>query len=317
MSDLGYALFEIADLARAAEVLRSARDAARRVGDRGIEWGVQVKRQHVRMYTEPQRIDPEDLEREALLAAETLGELGDHHGVSRAWIMIAELGWWRGNVTQCEDASQRAAEHARLSGSRREEAWCLGSHGFCLIQGTTAVADGRARMEGLIGAAASNPFMEANLLGFLSVLEAMAGPPEAAWERMGRSLAMTCDLGLRWQEAIHRTLKAEIHLLASDPAGAEAELRIARDAFIECGDRWFLSTTVVDLTRAAYESGDHESAAQLAEAIDESPMEHDLEWQIKRREAIAPLLATRGRPARIRPRSWPRRRSRLPTQASS
>jgi hypothetical protein len=72
-------------------------------------------------------------------------------------------------------------------------------------------------------------------------------------------------------------------------------MRSAKDSFTAIGDRWFLSTALVDLPRPVYLQGRYDDAWALVAEIDEVPATADAEWRIKRQGIHACLLAREGR----------------------
>jgi DNA-binding SARP family transcriptional activator/tetratricopeptide (TPR) repeat protein len=295
LSDLGYALFEVGELDRANSTLGEAVEAARERGDAGIEWSAIVKLGNVRMYTEPERMDPEGLVRDASTAIEVLEGLGDELGLARAWGLLSEARWITGAMTEAAEASRWAAQHGRRAGSPREESWGLGAYAMALLYGPTPAPEARATTERLLREAAGSLVTEANLFGFLAAHEAMTGRIEEARGHIEQSCERLLDLGLRWQLGVQELLGGYVELLGGDPVASERYMRAARDSFIAIGDRWFLSTVAVDLPRPVYEQGRYEDARVLVEAIDEVPAPADSEWQVKRRGIRARLLAREGR----------------------
>jgi DNA-binding SARP family transcriptional activator len=295
LPELGYALFEIGEVDEASAVLADAEARARAARDRQLEWRVAVTAARIEMYRDPEGIDLEALAEQAETAIAVLGEFGDEAGLARAWMVLSDLHWSRGRLHETSDAAGRAAEHARRTGNRREVGWALGQIALCAIHGTVTVADGLSRLERLLAAEPENRTLDANLSGFVTVLEAMNGDFAAARRHIEESRALARDLGLMWQAAVQELLSGYVELLAGDPVAAEHDMRWAGEAFREIGEGWFLSTVAVDLPRAVYEQGRYDDAFDLLEAVDEAPAPTDREWQIKRRGVPARLLARRGR----------------------
>jgi tetratricopeptide (TPR) repeat protein len=294
LPDLSYALFEVGELERANTVLAEAIERGRACGDRGVEWNATVKRGNVRMYTDPEGMDPENLIHDATTAIEVLDDLGDELGLARAWSLLAESAWPGGKMVEAAKAAERAAEYARRAGSRREEAWALGAHSMALLYGPTPAWQGLRRIEGLLSKAAGDVVLEANLARGLAGFLAMSGRFEEARTHIAQSCERLYELGLKWQVGIQELLGGYVELLAEDPAAAERHMRTAKDSFVEIGDRWFLSTVDADLPRPVYQQGRYDEARSLVAAIDEVPAPADSEWQIKRRGIRARLLAREG-----------------------
>jgi DNA-binding SARP family transcriptional activator len=298
LPDLAYALFEIGELERADSVLAEAESAASERGQTGIEWGSRAKRLHVRLYSDPKGQNLHELVAKARHAVDVLAEVGDDAGLARAWVLLSEAHYTEGRVIAAEHAADRAAEHARRYGSRREEAWAHGHKAYCLIYGPTPVPEGLRWIRALLAHVPGSPVMEANMLPFLASLEAMSGHLVEARAHVARGRALNLDLGLNWQSAIHAWLSGEIEMVAGDPAAAERDYRASREACERIGDAWFLSVVAVSLPPALYAQGRYDEAwNQVEAAIAEAPSgAMDVEWQIRRRGVHAKLLARSGDP---------------------
>jgi DNA-binding SARP family transcriptional activator len=295
LPDLGFALFEVGELERANALLAEAIERGRARGERRVEWNAGVKLAHQTMYTNPEAMDTDALIRHATEAIEVFDELGDDLGLTRAWSMLSEAHWPRGEMVAAGEAAQRAAEHARKARTPREEAWALGAYAFALLHGPTPAAAAARTTERLLREAEGNLVLEANLSGFLAAHEAMSGRFEEARAHIAQSCERLLDLGFKWQLGVQELLGGHIELFAGDPAAAERHMRTARDSFIEIGDRWSLSSVSVDLLRPVYEQGHYDDVLSLIEAVDEVPAPADREWQIKRRGVHSRLLAREGR----------------------
>ncbi|MGH2991615.1 MAG: BTAD domain-containing putative transcriptional regulator [Solirubrobacterales bacterium] len=294
LPELGYALFEIGEVDEASAVLTDARARARAAGDRRVEWRITITRVRVEMYRDPTASDLDALAADTATAIDVLGEFGDEAGLARAWMVLSDLYWSEGRLRETSDAATRAAEHARRTGNRREVGWALGQNALCAIHGPMPVAEGLSWLDRLLRAEPENRTLDANLSGFVTVLEAMSGRIHEAREHIEQTRTLARDLGLKWQAAVQELLSGYIELMAGDPVAAEGDMRRAEQAFREIGEGWFLSTVAVDLPRAVYEQGRYDDAFALLGAIDDAPAPTDREWQIKRTGIPARLLARRG-----------------------
>ena len=291
LPELGYALFEIGEEDRADALLSDAWAKARAAGDRVAEWRAVVTRRRVEMYMDPTRTDPDALATEARAAIEVFDDVGDNAGLARAWLVLSDLHWIEGRLTEAVDASSRAAEHARRAGNLREVGWALGQNALCAIHNPMPVADAQAWVALQLEGAAQNRGLDANLAGFLTVLEAMGGDVDGARRRIEETRALARELGLTWQASVQELNAGYIELLAGDPVSAERQMRVAEQAFAEIGDGWWLSTVACDLPRAVYAQGRYDDALALVERIVATP---DRELQIKSRGIRARVLARRG-----------------------
>ena len=295
LPDLGYALFEIGELEQASSVLSKAAQQGRAYGDRGLESNAAVKLAHARMYTDPEGMDGDDLVSDAKRAIDVLDELGDQLGLARACALLGEALWTQGKMAAAAEASARAAEYAHRAGSSRDESWGLGAMAMALLWGPMPAAEATRRTERLLRDVAGNLVLEANLSGFLACHEAMTGRFEEAREHIAESCERLRDLGLIWQLGVQQLLRGHIELFAGAPVASERHMREAKESFIAIGDRWFLSTALVDLPRPVYVQGRYDDAWSLVEDIDHVPATADVEWRIKRQGVHACLLARAGR----------------------
>jgi DNA-binding SARP family transcriptional activator len=294
LPELGYALFETGEVDEASAVLAGARERARADGDRRVEWLVTITRPRIEMYRDPAGIDLDALAVETETAIGVLGELGDEAGLARAYMVLSDIHWSNGRLSDTSDAATRAADHARRAGNRREVGWALGQNALCAIHGPMPVAEGLDWLERLLRGEPENRTLDANLSGFVTLLEAMSGRFDEARRHITDSRALARDLGLIWQAGVQELLSGYIELLAGDPVGAERDMRAAAQVFREIGEGWFLTVAMVDLQRAVYEQGRYADAFALLTAIDEAPAP-DCEWRVKRTGVPARLLARRGR----------------------
>ena len=295
MPDLGYALFEVGELEHANRVLGEAVARSRASGDRRLECNAGVKLANVKMYTDPDRIDGEVLVADANAAIAALDALGDQLGLSRAWALLGEALWTQGKMAAAAEAHTRAAEHGHRGGSPRDESWAFGASAVSLLLGPMPAAQATRRTERLLRDAAGNLLLEANLSGFLACHEAMTGRFERARTHIAESCERLGDLGLIWQLGVHELLWGYIELFAGDPVASERHTRSAKESFISIGDRWFLSTALVDLPRPVYAQGRYDDAWSEVRSIDEVPAPADAEWRVKRQGVHACLLAREGR----------------------
>ena len=293
LPELGYALFEIGEVNEASAVLAGARERARADGDRLVEWRVTITRPRIEMYRDPRGIDLDALTVETETAIDVLRELGDETGLARAYMVLSDLHWSKGRLRETIDTATLAADYARRAGNRREVGWALGQVALCAIHGPMPVNEGLAWLERLLQGEPENRTLDANLSGFVTVLEAMSGRFDEARRHIDESRALARDLGLIWQASVQELLSGYIELMAGDPVAAEREMRAAAEGFREIGEGWFLSVTAVDLLRAIYEQGRYEDAFALLATVDETPGP-DCEWLVKRRGVPACLLARHG-----------------------
>jgi hypothetical protein len=193
------------------------------------------------------------------------------------------------------EASARAAEYAHTAGSPRDESWGFGASAHALLFGPMPAAKAARRTQQILRNAPGNLVLEANLSCFLACHEAMMGRFDEARAHIAESCERLGDLGLIWQLGVQELLWGHVELFAGDPVASERHMRSAKESFISIGDRWFLSTAMVDLPRPIYAQGRYEDAWSEVRQIDDVPAAGEAEWLVKRHGIHARLLARSGR----------------------
>jgi DNA-binding SARP family transcriptional activator len=294
LSDLGFALFEVGELERSSSVLAEVVDRGTRMREHRAVARANVKLMHVGLYTHPEDVDADRDLRKARDAMSVMRHAADHAGLARAWILVSDLRWIKGSAAGEEKACARAARHAHLSGSRRDEAWSLGGYGFGILFGPRPVQSGVRDLKRRLREAAGDPVLDANLSGFLAPLEAMDGRIDEARARLTASQQVTDELGLRWQTGTQDLLGAVIEQVAGDPVAAEKYLMHAAETFQSTGDMWFLGIVTLELARAIYEQGRDVDAMATLQRFDALPPESGVSHQLRRSDVLGRILARSG-----------------------
>jgi predicted ATPase len=293
LPELGAALREAGELARADEVLSEAIEAGRRTENRRAELAARIERAALRLASEPE--DGADLQ-EVEASIPALQELGDDRALAAAWSLIGRRqGLWQGRFAHGEAALERALKHARRLGDRRQEALILGQLALSALMGPTPVHEAVARCRRLVTEAGGDRLVEANVARYLGVLEAMRGNFAAARALVGEARATYEDLGMRFmaQSAISLAYGA-IGLLAADYEAAGIELRGGLNALEGMGDRGYLSSVAAFLAQALYGQGRLDEADDLARRAQASAAPDDLWSQVLSRGTRAKVCASRG-----------------------
>ena len=278
---------QVGEVDRADTVLAGAIEEARAVGDRGLEWHARVQRSHWQLYTQSEQRNPVDILSEAEQAIAAFGELGDDLGVARGWALASDARAFSGQAAKAGEAAERAAEHARLAGSRREEAWGLEVLTWITLFGPTPVVEETRRWEKLLEQAQGALGLEALTLRNLTMLGALQGRFAEAREQM--TAETMAELGLKWFAGWGAVIDAYIEMLADDPVAAERHLRAAHELSSDAGDAWLTAFASVDLARALYEQSRYEEAVQLTERFE--PALPDLAARVKWQGIRAKLAA--------------------------
>jgi class 3 adenylate cyclase/tetratricopeptide (TPR) repeat protein len=293
LPDLGAALREAGELTRADEVLSEAVEAGRRTGNRRAELAALIERAELRVASEPE--NDADLE-EVGAAIPALEELGDDRALAAAWTLIGRReGVFKGRFAHGEAALERALTHARRMGDRRQEALILGQLALSALMGPTPVDDAVARCRRFVAEAGGDRLVEANVVRYLAVIEAMRGNFADASALVSEARAAYEDLGMRLMAHTAISLAyGAIGLLAADYRAAGIELRAGLDALEGMGERGYLSTVAAFLAQALYGEGRLDEAEDLARLALASASSDDLWSQVLARGTRARVCASRG-----------------------
>ncbi len=291
---LGYAHGETGAFESADAILAECADRARGIGDRRREWKAIIERWLDVSYVDPAWIDPATRDAEAAL--EVFAELGDEAGIAKTWRVISEARSWRGRIVDAEEALERAIDHARRAGDRRQELECLAQLPIAAFWGpTTTAEEGVSLCDEIVERAGGDRKVEAlarhESAGFL----ALQGRFDEAREQEQRSLGILRDLGLTSWLAGTGTLRGYIELLAGDPRAAEREWRDAYELAERIGNTSDVVDKAASLSKALYAQDRLDEAEQFALIAEGSGSERDITTMCTARSARAKVLARWGR----------------------
>lgn len=246
-------------------------------------------------------VDPTGWATEALDAAKeavTVFEpIGDDRGLARAYQLMTEVHFSRGQLAECREDTKKAIEYARRSGDLEAEAsahFYLGgpiSYGDGTVQEMLQLGDDYLRWvernpgAWMVRATASHGFARAY---------GLIGQFAKGREVAKRELAMLEDLGqVGWVAWTRSHATAFIETLAGDHAAAEAELRESYRLLEQHGAKNSVGAAA-RLAHALCAQGQYDEAEHFATMTrDASP--GDLQEQALWRSALAKVLAHRGK----------------------
>jgi class 3 adenylate cyclase/tetratricopeptide (TPR) repeat protein len=293
--DLGIASADAGAYSKAESVLAEAIERSAAANDERMRAHAMLVRLSLRLLTDP-AIDVEDAEGQATRALQVLEASGDHLGMARAWHV---LGWtenMRLRTTSRAEALERAAEHARRAGARREELEALYFLASPADHGPMPVEQALRRLDEILDRSGNDQRVESSVLFSVGRLEAMRGRFEQARRAAARSVAILEDLGYRPQaEASRGESFGFIETLAGDLVAAERELRRACEALQAMGETGIFSTLVADLAVVLCGLGRFEEAGPFIEASRSAAAAEDLLSQAQWRVARSRVLASEGR----------------------
>ncbi len=293
LPDLGEALMETGELARADDVLSEAIRIAHELGDRGLQGHATIVRLLLMESTDPKRRSEVAL-RELETVIPVFEELGDDLGLARAWRVKADVHWTRARYASADEAFERAIEHARRAGAGWEEAESLGQYTGSGVYGPAPVGEVVQRCERTRREAAGNRLVEARALRSLAALHAMQGGFVEARAEAAEAAAILEDLGMLLRAAFVSETSAFVERLAGDVAASEWALLDGFAVIEKLGEQGFLSTVAALLAHRILDQGRLEDAERFIAASEGAAAEDDLTTQILLHGARGRALAHRG-----------------------
>jgi predicted ATPase len=293
---LGETRTESGDLEGAEAALDEAERLAEVSGDGAAAANASILRLFLLEWSDPKRL-PEDPTVGAERLIRRLDELGDDRGVARAWRLIGDLYAARSRYAEADGAFERAMEHARRAGDRREEADARGRHIGSGVYGPAPVDEVARRCDealAAVGGPGGAGGHEAPVLRALAVVRGMEGRFDEARELAARAREILRDRGLKLRATWVSETSGTIERLAGDLAAAEREFRRGFDEADELGDNGFRATVAAALAHTLVEQRRLEEADELVHLAETSAAEDDLASQVLWRATRGRMLALSG-----------------------
>jgi AAA ATPase domain/Adenylate and Guanylate cyclase catalytic domain len=289
--ELGSALADAGEFARATTVFAEARDAAARTADDlaaayarlGYLRSVDARR------TGLSRVD--DIRAEAGKYIQLMSERGDEHGLAAAYDLLADSYWMEAQAADALAAWEEAADHAQTAADTKLEQDARMMTGACMIFGPASVDQGLDRCRRRLGLAEGNPFNDAAVNHIRSHLEARKGNFEQARAFREKRRLMLQEAGQRIWLAQDLDCGADIEILAGRLDTADAYLREACRVLDDAGASSSLATASGRLCEVLYELGNYEEAAAFSRLCEENTTAGDVTAEVPWRGVRARLLA--------------------------
>jgi class 3 adenylate cyclase/tetratricopeptide (TPR) repeat protein len=267
LTELGDALTEADEFARAEELLDETIELARAADDQRVTARARVTLAELRYSTAPG--DIERHRREAKQAIAILESAHDELGLARAWDLLASLHYGQGQSSEAENAWEQSIDHARRAGNRREELAGLGRLASVAVWGPMHRLDAIGRCEEILEGLRGDLAGEGHLFGLLGCLHALAGDFERARRLIGRREAIYEELGLRLATAWNAHSTAWVEMLAGEATAAESILRRAYDVLERMGAKAQLQVIGSYLSQTLTMQEHYEEAERLAASIEQ------------------------------------------------
>ena len=288
--ELGYALFEAAELERAQATLAEGIDEAGTAGEQALEARAKLGLIFVQAQTGGAFAAPQDA---AAIEIAKLEELQDDAGLAEGWYVMAAFQSWLGNSELGGASYERAIDHARRAGNRRIATFSLGFRAILQSWGFRNAVDGLRETDELLATHAGTsiePPLRLSRALHLSFL----GEHEASREDQALGTELYRQFGNELLRAASSMSRASSELRAGSLDAAEAAARQGIDELEQLGGTGFLSTTVGLLAETLYRQGRYDEAEELAGRTAELAMVDDFDPDFRWRAVLARVLAQRG-----------------------
>jgi class 3 adenylate cyclase/tetratricopeptide (TPR) repeat protein len=288
--ELGYALFEAAELERAQATLAEGIDEAGTAGEQALEARAKLGLIFVQAQTGGAFAAPQDA---AAIEIAKLEELQDDAGLAEGWYVMAAFQSWLGNSELGGASYERAIDHARRAGNRRIATFSVGFRAILQSWGFRNAVDGLRETDELLATHAGTsiePPLRLSRALHLSFL----GEHEASRDDQILGTELYRQFGNELLRAASNMSRASSELRAGSLDAAEAAARQGIDELERLGGTGFLSTTVGLLAETLYRQGRYDEAEDLAGRTAELAMADDFDPLFRWRAVRARVLAQRG-----------------------
>jgi DNA-binding SARP family transcriptional activator len=277
--------------ARELEWAERVLDDAIAAGDERLAAHARVQRGFLRLFTS-EDVDPGELLAVAGQAIQVFTSRDDDRGLARSWRLVAQANYLGRQAGRCEEASERALQHALRVGDRFEQREIVEWLGVAFFLGPTEARTAEQKCERLLEQLSGDPVLEANIVGALAYLVGIQGRSDEArmWRDEGRRIMDELGEGV-WVAPIEFALVA---LGEGDPVSAERELRPRYERLLEIGEQTHFCSVATVLAQALYAQGRYDEAETFARDAAETAGPIEVHSRIIGRATTAKILARRG-----------------------
>jgi len=287
--DLGWALMELGEFARAVAVTQEAREAARRAGDRSLE----LRSELIGLWRWDVSMAWEDRAAVARQAIPFFEERGDDLGLFFAHRILGAMHWSQGRAAQSAQQLQRVVELGHRVGTPHK-AFLLHWMGGTYLWGTTPAQEGIHRCDELLAEISDLRLAEGSILTARAVLAAMAGRSDEARASAAKARSILEDLGgVLPITCIGSRIGPMEEVLGEHERAAEV-MAGPVDTLERLGEKSFFSTLAGQFARVLAMLVRLDEAEEFARKGREASPPDDWASQISWREAMGLVEAQRG-----------------------
>jgi tetratricopeptide (TPR) repeat protein len=291
LCDLGLALIDKGELARAETILDEATAAAEAANEPGLRAVAAMRSAWVRLLGSGALM--EEMRTQVEEAARILEQGRDEAGLAETYLRLGILRIWRGRCVDGQDFLERAVALARRVGNTRIASESLTWLLVAAYWGPTPVSEGLLLCRRVVEESQGSRDVQglARIIG--GSLHSLAGRWEEGRSEIAAGRAALEELGRHLSLASLRQVLATAELLAGKSQDAERELRQGYEELDAMGEKAYLSTTAAVLALALCAQGRYEEAETYSMAAREFGAEDDLTTQMYWRSALAEVFASR------------------------
>jgi class 3 adenylate cyclase/tetratricopeptide (TPR) repeat protein len=295
--DLGLALMELGEFADAAARLEEAGRLASEAGDRVVAARARLVACYVQLYSGEAEDWSASTSREVDRALPIFEAAGDEVGQTLAWRLRSGIYGMAQRFGDYAKAAEQVIVHARRAGDVRAETRAAITYATAAVYGPTPVAEAIAECERLVASSSGDQIALVTIKLQLAQLYAMRGEFDRARELYRGSRERLEDVRAGIAAARTSIDSSLVEMLAGDPAAAERELRLDRQALTALGESFYRFTVEGLLARAVLAQGRVEEAAGIIAGVRDGAAADDLDAQALWRSVFARVLAASGDPA--------------------
>ena len=265
LPDLGFALGQAGDFDGARAVFDEAMERAAVSGDEQMRMHAVVKRRLSDFEEGPDYAV--EASRDAEHALVVFKAAGDERGLSRAWQLLSEVRFSRGELANAERELEQALVHARNADDVREQTVIYSRLGTLFARGPTPVGEAIRRCEEILAETEGNRTIAGAMYHPLAHMKARQGEFDEALRLASLCRDINRENGEMWTYWVHAEIPWDIKMLAGEPAEALEILSEGYEEIERMGETFALLSAW--LAQSLYALGRYDEAERRAQvAVD-------------------------------------------------
>ena len=298
MPDFAEGLTALGSFAEARTLLAETQQAAAQAGNSRIEMSCRLLGFIIDYYSGEQQGDWSHQTLRAVLdLVPPLEQMQAHNELATAWRLVLGIHSLSGRYRLAGEAAERSTHHAGLAGNDQLVTKIGSVMASNAVLGPIPVQLAIEQCERLIADGLTDRIAESAIQCSLAQLRAMNGELDVARDLCRRGRAMLRELGQGIIAASIGMDVALVELHGGDLANAERDVRADYEFLAQKGERYFLSSMAMFMSRLVRDQGRDEEALTWSKTAEEATTSDDLLIQALWRATRAPILARAGQHA--------------------